>query len=263
MNIPGTLRFKTIKAPHFITMAAIGDFFGLQKHTDFEIDDIQLARTLYQFWKRPVIALNLDHTSDVIRLWDKTALDLLIPNIFARIEIKADGILAFHETGQTLPCVVLNFHADCINLIVYGRNIRGTIHVSRLNLLPPDGIIQKMVALAKEMGENPENLSIGIFPGICQNCFDFKSDSVIIKTFYEFFPKHLYPYIYLGKPDRTGIDLARATEISLHYHGVNKVEILDHCSFCSKNGRDHLFHSYRRSLQNGEKDCRNATGLIL
>ncbi len=88
--------------------------------------------------------------------------------------VLADAIIT-HLTE--LPIAVLT--ADCIPLVLYDprRHVAGVVHAGRLGTAL--SILSKSVlALKEHYGSRPEDLVVGMGPGICGACYEVDSASV-------------------------------------------------------------------------------------
>lgn len=131
--------------------------------------------------------------------------------------------------------------ADCFPVLFYDpvSQIAGIAHAGWRGII--DQIIPKMLDKFKSLGSEPENLIVGIGPGICQKHFVVKYD--VLKYFLP-----LYSLATLVRNKDGYVDLKKAVLLDLKKAGVHKhnIEIAPYCTVCD-NG---VFPSFRKDGRN-------------
>jgi len=126
--------------------------------------------------------------------------------------------------------------ADCLPILAYDPAIRmvGIAHAGWRGII--GGIVPELASLFQRHGGSPENLIVGIGPGICQRHFVVKKD--VLDEFMDIYPET----VFIRNKDGY-VDLKKA--VSNHFLklgvGKNNLEVSHYCPMCN-NG---LFGSFR------------------
>jgi len=146
--------------------------------------------------------------------------------------VGVDGLIT---TEPNVYLTVLT--ADCIPVLFYDPvgQIVGIAHAGWRGII--DQIIPKMLDKFKSLGSEPENLIVGIGPGICQKHFVVKKD--VLKYFLP-----LYSSATLVRNKDGYVDLKKTIVLDLKKASVGKhnIEIAPYCTVCD-NG---AYPSYRK-----------------
>lgn len=147
-----------------------------------------------------------------------------------------DGLVT-QEPGVNLMITV----ADCLPIVAYDPILRlvGIAHAGWRGILA--GVGESLIKEFKNLGSNPENLVVGIGPGICQKHFVVKNDTLV-----HF--KDTYPKACLVRNHDGYVDLKRCLTEQLLHAGVTKsnLEVATECTVCN----NYYFGSFR---QEGDK----------
>jgi YfiH family protein len=126
--------------------------------------------------------------------------------------------------------------ADCLPLVAYDPILRivGIAHAGWRGILA--GVGAALVNEFKVLGSKPENLVMGIGPGICQKHFIVKND--ILTKFKEIYPKATFIRNHDGY-----VDLKASLTEQLLKNGVTKynLEVAKECTVCN----NYYFGSFR------------------
>lgn len=148
--------------------------------------------------------------------------------------ICADGIIT---VKRGLPIVI--FAADCLPVLIFEKKkkIIGAIHAGYRGILK--GIIEKSIKKLVSLGGSPENVIIGIGPGIGSCCYDV--EKMRVEKFIKRFPK--FNNIYFEKNLEQHLNLNEIVKQEFLEFGVKEenIEVSNICTKC--NLRD--FYSYR------------------
>lgn len=129
--------------------------------------------------------------------------------------------------------------ADCLPIVFYDRQeeIVGVAHAGYRGLSRK--IIAAMVKKFESLGSKPENLMVGIGPGIGACCYDVSYERVAM--FGSVFPT--YNDFYVKKGEKYFLDLKKIAYFNLLDVGVKEsnIEIADICT-----RETERFYSYRR-----------------
>lgn len=128
--------------------------------------------------------------------------------------------------------------ADCLPIFIFDpeKEIIGLVHAGWRNLA--GNILEKTIRKIHEnFGSLPENILIGIGPGISQCHFEIKED--VLRKF-----KPYLKDVLIKRDDKTFLDLKKIAEIQLTNLGVKKqnIEISPECTFCLSD----KYFSFRR-----------------
>ncbi len=143
--------------------------------------------------------------------------------------------------------------ADCLPIIFYdsASGLTALAHMSRINT--PMIFAEKILGSLREKGSRPENIIIGIGPGVRTKSYIFDHDELIKRT-----AGHTgWKDFLVRMPDgRTGIDLVGYNILQLVSGGVSKknIEIAQMDTIT-----DERFFSHYRSRVSGESEGRIAT----
>lgn len=147
-----------------------------------------------------------------------------------------DGILT-RDNGVYLMVTV----ADCLPMVAYDPILRiaGIAHAGWRGVI--SGVGASLINEFKTLGSNPENLVIGIGPGICQRHFVVKNDT--LQKFKDNYPKASFIRNHDGY-----VDLKQALTEQLIKSGVTRynLEVATECTVCN----NYYFGSFR---QDGDK----------
>lgn len=126
--------------------------------------------------------------------------------------------------------------ADCLPLVAYDPILRivGIAHAGWRGIL--SGIGTALINEFKVMGSKPENIVLGIGPGICQRHFIVKND--ILNKFKDIYPKATFIRNHDGY-----VDLKASLAEQLIKSGASKynLEIAKECTVCN----NYYFGSFR------------------
>lgn len=150
----------------------------------------------------------------------------------SRILVGTDGLIT------TEPDIYLGvLTADCLPVLFYDpvSQIAGIVHAGWRGII--DQIIPKMLDKFKSLGSEPENLIVGIGPGICQKHFVVKYD--VLKYFLP-----LYSSATLVRNKDGYVDLKKTIVLDLKkaFVGKHNIEVAPYCTVCD-NG---VFPSFRK-----------------
>ena len=127
--------------------------------------------------------------------------------------------------------------ADCLPVFIFDptREIVGLVHAGWRGIL--GGIVSESIQKMVSLGSRPEDLVVGIGPGICQKHFTVKNDVLV-----HF--KDAYPKATMVRNKDGYVDLRRAVLDDLVKSQVPKenIEVSHLCTFCESG----LFGSFRR-----------------
>lgn len=153
--------------------------------------------------------------------------------------------------------------ADCLPIIFYdpAQKLVGLAHISRINT--PLMFVRKVIEHFGKEGSRPENIVVGIGPGVKKESYAFDYDELMKriakydgwKDFLVSLPAS--PKLQRGESDeRTGIDLVGYNTHQLVSVGVllENIEISEKDTISDKN-----FFSHYRSRKTGEPEDRMAT----
>lgn len=139
--------------------------------------------------------------------------------------------------------------ADCLPILFYDpiSKIVGIFHAGWRGIIGQ--IVPKMIEKLKDLGSEPQNLIVGIGPGICQKHFVVKSD--VLSLFLEYYPSAAFTRNNDGY-----VDLKKAVLIDLKREGVlsGNIEMANICTAC-ENG---IYGSFRK-----EKDAVPAAAAVI
>jgi YfiH family protein len=127
--------------------------------------------------------------------------------------------------------------ADCLPIVCYDPILRivGIAHAGWRGILA--GVGSSLINEFKALGSKPENLVVGIGPGICQRHFIVKND--ILSKFKDVYPKATFIRNHDGY-----VDLKICMTEQLLKTGVTKynLEVASECTVCN----NYYFGSFRR-----------------
>ncbi|AKM81932.1 TPA: peptidoglycan editing factor PgeF [Candidatus Berkelbacteria bacterium] len=153
--------------------------------------------------------------------------------------IEADGLITA-EKGIYLGITT----ADCLPILIYdpANRVVAAIHAGWRGII--DQIVPRAIEKFKEFGSDPENLIVGVGPGICQKHFVVKNE--VLKIFLD-----RYPSVTFVRNKDGYVDLKKALFDDLKKAGVSKdnIEIADFCTVCD-NG---IYGSFRKEGEKGPK----------
>lgn len=139
--------------------------------------------------------------------------------------------------------------ADCFSILIYDPmlKINGAFHAGWRGII--NQMAPKAIDAFKKLGSDPEDLIIGLGPGICQKHFVVKND--VLSQF-----QALYPSSVLSRNKDGYVDLKKAILTDFKIAGVlrENIEIANFCPLCD-NG---LFGSFRK-----EKDAVPASAAVI
>tara|TARA_Y100000590_G_C15707315_1_gene1009093 strand:+ start:1885 stop:2649 length:765 start_codon:yes stop_codon:yes gene_type:complete len=193
--------------------------------------------------KESLITLNQKHSNDVIYFKNENSVKnkLIGDAIVSKVKNVGIGILT----------------ADCTPILFYDpkKNIIGCAHAGWKGAF--NGIIQNTVKKFNQLGSKNKHLIVAVGPCIKQNNYEVKID------FFEKFISQNYEnarfFSELKKNDRYNFDLRGYINKELHNLRIKNIENIELDTFSKKN----LFYSYRRSIQNKEKDYGRCISVIL
>lgn len=143
-----------------------------------------------------------------------------------------DGLIT-QDAGVNLMITV----ADCLPLVAYDPILRivGIAHAGWKGILAEVG--KSLIEEFKNLGSSPENLIVGIGPGICQKHFVVRNDT--LAHFKDKYPKASFIRNYDGY-----VDLKKCLKDQLLSVGIaeSNLEIADECTVCN----NYYFGSFRR-----------------
>jgi len=146
-----------------------------------------------------------------------------------------DGLIT-KEKGVYLMVTV----ADCLPVLIYDPILKivSVLHAGWRGIIGQ--IIPHAIDKLRNLGIAPQNLIIGVGPGICQKHFVVKRD--VLSLFLDY-----YPSATLVRNNDGYVDLKKTVLIDLKNMGVaeNNIEITDVCTVCS-NG---IYGSYRKEKE--------------
>lgn len=149
--------------------------------------------------------------------------------------LKLEGVDGLITTEPDMFLSVLT--ADCLPVLFYDpiKRISGIAHCGWRGII--DQIIPKMIDQFKNLGSDPENLIVGIGPGICQRHFVVKKD--VLKFFMP-----LYSQATFVRNNDGYIDLKKTVLIDLKKAEIPKtnIEMAPYCTSCD-NG---IYPSFRK-----------------
>lgn len=126
--------------------------------------------------------------------------------------------------------------ADCLPILAYDpvTKISGIAHAGWRGILK--GVANQLVNKMAVLGAVPENINVGVGPGICQKHFVVKDD--VLDRF-----KEIYPKTVLIRNHDGYVDLKRCVEEDLLRAGVSKLnlEMAKECTVCD----NYYFSSFR------------------
>ncbi len=129
--------------------------------------------------------------------------------------------------------------ADCLPIIFYDplEKIAGIVHAGYKGILR--GIIENMVDVFIKNGSKPQNLYIGIGPGIGKCCYDIPRERA--EMFVKKYPD--FKNIVIKKEKKYFLDLQKIAKEILFENGIQEKHI-QVIPLCTKGEKD-LFFSYR------------------
>ncbi|KKQ18857.1 MAG: hypothetical protein US94_C0039G0006 [Berkelbacteria bacterium GW2011_GWB1_38_5] len=155
-----------------------------------------------------------------------------------------DGLITC-ESGVYLMVTV----ADCLPVLIYDPilKITGVIHAGWRGIIAQ--IVPKAINKFKTLGSVPQNLVVGVGPGICQKHFIVKKD--VLDLFL-----NQYPSSTFVRNNDGYVDLKKAVLTDLKNMGVlsSNIEISNICTVC-ENG---IYGSYRK-----ENDAVKASAAVI
>lgn len=173
---------------------------------------------------KDTICLNQVHGANVIPVGVKEKEN--------QLKLEGDGLIT-REKGIFLEVTI----ADCLPVLIYDPTVEivSLVHAGWRGII--DQIIPKAIEKFRQFGSEPQNLIIGIGPGICQKHFVVKND--VLKKF-----KDLYPSATFVRNHDGYVDLKKAVIIDLKHAGVprHNIEIASVCPVCH-NG---IYGSFRK-----------------
>ena len=147
-------------------------------------------------------------------------------------KLEGDGLIT-RQKGIYLTVTI----ADCLPVLIYDPTLEivGVIHAGWRGIIGQ--IIPRAVEQFKSHGSEPQNLVIGVGPGICQKHFVVKND--VLEKFRGSYPSATFVRNHDGY-----VDLKKAVLINLKHAGVprHNVEIATDCPVCH-NG---IYGSFRK-----------------
>lgn len=154
-------------------------------------------------------------------------------------QIQADGLIT--SSKNVFLAVTI---ADCLPVFVYdpSKKVVALVHAGWRGII--DQIIPKTITKFLEFGSDPENLIIGIGPGICQKHFVVRNG--VLGLFL-----NQYPSATFVRNKDGYVDLKKAVVTDLKKTKVhqNNIEIAPFCTVCD-NG---VYGSYRQDGEKGPK----------
>ena len=193
--------------------------------------------------KEYLITLNQKHTNDVIYFKNKNSV---------KNKLTGDAIVS---KVKNVGISILT--ADCTPILFYDpkKNIIGCAHAGWKGTF--NGIIQNTVKKFNQLGSKNENLIVAVGPCIKQDNYEVKID------FFEKFISQNYEnalfFDELKKNNKYNFDLRGYINKELYNLNIKNIENIELDTFSKKN----LFFSYRRSVQNKEKDYGRCISVIL
>ncbi|MDZ7587111.1 MAG: peptidoglycan editing factor PgeF [Patescibacteria group bacterium] len=155
-----------------------------------------------------------------------------------------DGLIT-SEKGIYLMVTI----ADCLPVLLYDPTLKiiGLVHAGWRGIIGQ--IIPKTIEKLRIVGAEPQNLVVGVGPGICQKHFVVKKD--VLSLFLEYYPSATFVRNNDGY-----VDLKKAVLIDLKKGGVlpGNIEIANVCTAC-ENG---IYGSFRK-----EKDSVPAAAAVI
>lgn len=144
---------------------------------------------------------------------------------------RVDGLVT-QEPGVNLMITV----ADCLPIVAYDPILRiiGIAHAGWRGILAGTG--EALIKKFESLGSKPDNLVVGIGPGICQKHFVVKND-ILIRF------KDEYSKACLVRNHDGYVDLKKCLTDQLLHAGIAKsnLEIATECTVCN----NYYFGSYR------------------
>lgn len=146
--------------------------------------------------------------------------------------VKGIDALITRDVGVNLMITV----ADCLPLVAYDPILKivGIAHAGWRGVIA--GVGSAFINEFKVLGSNPENLIIGIGPGICQKHFVVKNDT--LQKFKDTYPKATFIRNHDGY-----VDLKNALTEQIVKAGIAKynLEVANECTVCN----NYYFGSFR------------------
>lgn len=143
-----------------------------------------------------------------------------------------DGLITAAK-GLSLMITV----ADCLPVLIYDpmQKVVGILHAGWRGIIKQ--IVIEAIEQLDDLGSEPENLIVGIGPGICQKHFIVKND--VLEKFLDFYPSATFVRNNDGY-----VDLKKAVLIDLKKKGVlsGNIEVSGVCPSCD-NG---IYGSFRK-----------------
>jgi YfiH family protein len=138
--------------------------------------------------------------------------------------------------------------ADCLPILMIDRSKRviGAAHAGWRGLWL--GVVQRTVqSMTKTFGCAPEDILVGIGPGIGPCCYEVGSE---VKSLFQSAFDDPHQFIQ-EREERIYLDLSTAAQLELSHVGIppENVEVIPLCTACRKD----LFFSYRRDNKTGRQ----------
>ena len=147
----------------------------------------------------------------------------------------ADGLITQDKNLYLMVTV-----ADCLPIFIYDPILKivGVFHAGWRGIIGQ--IVLKAIEKFKTLGTDPENILVGVGPGICQKHFVVSND--VLNSFLE-----IYPFATFVRNNHGYVDLKKAVRKDLIRIGIleENMEISNTCPAC-ENG---LYGSFRKEGQ--------------
>lgn len=160
------------------------------------------------------IGLNQVHAANVIPVGEREKEN--------QLKLSGDGLIT-REKGIYLAITI----ADCLPVLIYDPTLEIVclVHAGWRGVIGQ--IIPKAIEKFRQFLSEPQNLMVGIGPGICQKHFVVKND--VLEKF-----KDLYPSATFVRNHDGYVDLKKAVLIDLKHAGIprHNVEIASDCPVC-------------------------------
>lgn len=216
--------FTGFSVNHGISTGFAGDF-GFEQPLDEEFNQNQsLVQTM---GKNTFVKLIPQHGDKIIEISDFNHLKNYYRADAAVWQASETGIdpILMCTTGDC-PIVTLNHKKEILGIVHSGRTS------TEMDIVP-----QTIQLLQDKYKVPPEELEIGLWPGICQNCYELEEE--LAKNF----PSSCVKGSGKVKLDLKGMILEQLTQQRVKENNISE---LNYCSAHSTNNGDFLFPSFRR-----------------